>query len=509
MKYFLPIILFASLQSFGQELTETKSTFENFDQIRDLQFLNETDVMATATTFNNGNIRTVLTRFNNGVAANNAIALASAGMNSLGSTSITASGDLLLSGMADLGGNSDPAPTVMKITPDGSVLWTSSFAGEVSSEAKDVYEMENGELTGINSNLPLSQSTFFRMQSDGSLVEQKELFIDGAPAALLHHQYLGNQTSIYAGVYPEQDSGDLLSFVAKLVDGSVEWCKAYDLGLDLSESAGPDFLMEVAEDGGIYLAATHKSDTSLTGDAVSISRLNSEGEVDWSYVSEVASTAAMGLFLEAMSSGDALFGFSYNADEEEMILSQWSDSGELIMLQADNTVNRLLTEIAEKEDLTFVMAGVNPNEEDSYVVEMGPFGELPCGSEDKETIFGANTITVEDKATEIVPVATATIEGSLTTLVVAVETEEVCAIILGTEDQASAFYALYPNPATDEVTISFKSPGVHQVTIFNALGRIVSESTLTGESGVIDISALSKGVYLIKSGSQTRRIIKE
>jgi hypothetical protein len=82
---------------------------------------------------------------------------------------------------------------------------------------------------------------------------------------------------------------------------------------------------------------------------------------------------------------------------------------------------------------------------------------------------------------------------------------------LGIEQVASApGFDLYPNPARNRITIFGDHSSTAQYTITDSMGRSISAGTLA-ESGTIDVSALTTGVYLLslQSGSQsaTRRFV--
>jgi hypothetical protein len=58
--------------------------------------------------------------------------------------------------------------------------------------------------------------------------------------------------------------------------------------------------------------------------------------------------------------------------------------------------------------------------------------------------------------------------------------------------------AIYPNPADDVLRIQ-SSEAIELVTLFNAQGQEVAQQSLRDRAGVIDISALSSGVYTLRA----------
>jgi hypothetical protein len=71
--------------------------------------------------------------------------------------------------------------------------------------------------------------------------------------------------------------------------------------------------------------------------------------------------------------------------------------------------------------------------------------------------------------------------------------------------------ALYPNPASDHVTLTCDEP-VRMVVIRNADGRTVYEGTFGTEQVTIPVNKLCSGVYTITiqtmNGTVTRKFIK-
>lgn len=71
---------------------------------------------------------------------------------------------------------------------------------------------------------------------------------------------------------------------------------------------------------------------------------------------------------------------------------------------------------------------------------------------------------------------------------------------------------LYPNPATDRITIDC-SERINELSIYNLVGELVFQRQLNNNKNEIDVSNLSKGVYIIRvlsaSGTMQQKLIKE
>ena len=70
---------------------------------------------------------------------------------------------------------------------------------------------------------------------------------------------------------------------------------------------------------------------------------------------------------------------------------------------------------------------------------------------------------------------------------------------------------IYPNPAKDELIVSgnFSENENSVYSIKNILGETLITGILSGDKTIINIGNLSKGIYIIKVGSEVRKFIKE
>ena len=73
--------------------------------------------------------------------------------------------------------------------------------------------------------------------------------------------------------------------------------------------------------------------------------------------------------------------------------------------------------------------------------------------------------------------------------------------------------AIYPNPATTQLTINLKEQGNADLTIYNMLGQALRQEPLSDMQNTIDIANLSAGIYMVKvsqnNKSHTIKLMKE
>ncbi len=79
--------------------------------------------------------------------------------------------------------------------------------------------------------------------------------------------------------------------------------------------------------------------------------------------------------------------------------------------------------------------------------------------------------------------------------------------VTGTVDEQLALrLALYPNPATERLTIQGMAA---TATIFDALGRPVLTTSLPGGTATVRVADLPAGVYVVRAGRATQRFVKQ
>lgn len=68
---------------------------------------------------------------------------------------------------------------------------------------------------------------------------------------------------------------------------------------------------------------------------------------------------------------------------------------------------------------------------------------------------------------------------------------------------------IYPNPVKDYFTINYPNKNTKKAEVYNAQGQLVKTLLLDGNPFKYDISEYKRGVYLIKIGGESLKILKE
>ena len=67
----------------------------------------------------------------------------------------------------------------------------------------------------------------------------------------------------------------------------------------------------------------------------------------------------------------------------------------------------------------------------------------------------------------------------------------------------------FPNPVINEVTIKSNTNGdLGKVSVFNIAGQLVYEDKVEGNTTKIDFFSFSSGVYIVKVGEKSMKLIK-
>ena len=78
---------------------------------------------------------------------------------------------------------------------------------------------------------------------------------------------------------------------------------------------------------------------------------------------------------------------------------------------------------------------------------------------------------------------------------------------IATDANDGPIISVFPNPAQDLLTISSASD-IDMITLFNAQGQLVAQRPLRSRTGVMDISALSSGVYTLRTTSRSSSFVQ-
>lgn len=74
--------------------------------------------------------------------------------------------------------------------------------------------------------------------------------------------------------------------------------------------------------------------------------------------------------------------------------------------------------------------------------------------------------------------------------------------LLGIQEQeVTNRLSIFPNPSEGMITVTNNSGKVQQLMIYNTLGQLVKEATMTSDSYIIDLTQLHSGIYFVRSST--------
>jgi hypothetical protein len=78
----------------------------------------------------------------------------------------------------------------------------------------------------------------------------------------------------------------------------------------------------------------------------------------------------------------------------------------------------------------------------------------------------------------------------------------------GIENASTVSFSTYPNPATDFVQVRFSQPSSETISIYSLTGTLLKTVTATNQNIVtINLSGITTGVYILKAGNKTSRLL--
>ena len=82
--------------------------------------------------------------------------------------------------------------------------------------------------------------------------------------------------------------------------------------------------------------------------------------------------------------------------------------------------------------------------------------------------------------------------------------------IVSVEENQIDVTALYPNPVSDNLTIA--ADAMQRITMTNALGQVVYDENVCGDSKTVNMSQYESGLYMVRiiteNGTAVRRVVK-
>ena len=79
---------------------------------------------------------------------------------------------------------------------------------------------------------------------------------------------------------------------------------------------------------------------------------------------------------------------------------------------------------------------------------------------------------------------------------------------VSTETDLLSGLSIYPNPATDVLMVS-NDNNIDRVQIVNIFGSVVLDQTIQANSGKLDVSAMSPGIYFVTVSANSQQVVRK
>jgi uncharacterized membrane protein YkoI len=82
---------------------------------------------------------------------------------------------------------------------------------------------------------------------------------------------------------------------------------------------------------------------------------------------------------------------------------------------------------------------------------------------------------------------------------------------LGIDENVKNNFVMYPNPASNQITVKGEFEANESITIYNVLGQVIMKKAITSNEQSIDVSSLASGIYTVtfNTAKVSRKFIKE
>ena len=226
--------------------------------------------------------------------------------------------------------------------------------------------------------------------------------------------------------------------------------------------------IDVQSDGKIIIGGHTYIEYPLIYDLAAV-RLNSDGSFDTTYGDNGVATTQV---------------LPYGSNYTRQMLMQSDDKAILVGFTAFGT-------------LEYDIAMVRFNTDGSLDTTFGDGGKVSTDISEREDYANAITLQADNKI--LLTGYSYTEAGDASIFVARYEND-----LLGVDDNLSLGFNIYPNPATDILSIELNdASSTYQIEVFDILGKKVISSEIQ-KVGNINVSALAPGTYVIKINSENK-----
>ncbi|HNR19152.1 MAG TPA: T9SS type A sorting domain-containing protein [Bacteroidia bacterium] len=400
---------------------------------------------------------------------------------------------------------------VLVIDSAGDVLMSKTIGGPNLDIAYCISPTTDGGfvLAGRTQSFGAGNEEFYLIKVNSTLtVEWSRTIGNTNPDYAAWAEELPDQSIITCG-YSVINGWDILLVKTDSI-GNVQWKKNYGTPTE-NEYA---YVVKPTPDGGYITAGDQTSNGGATRKAL-ISKVNSSGNVEWckSFLANGFSKLN-GIYVD--STGFVFTGYVVNNGQTDALVIKSDFNGDTLFVKAIGSVTA--SDYSEKI-IPDGLGGMVIAGHTSYVGNYGTDFLLIKADSNANAGCYSNSIavTVTNLAVNAANFGNAgsganAVNFSTTELAAPVTDTVFCSSILSSVPESSNnnFFSVYPNPATNEINISFKENSISNAKyiFYNARGEVILNGTLSPKQSIL-INELSKGIYYLKIITKDFSVVKK
>lgn len=415
-----------------------------------------------------------------------------------GSIEILEDGNILLGGAMRQSFAPDEGGGLIKINPEGEVIWKRVVSGAFDERVIYTNEEPGGNiLSVIRYGVSGQPSSVLLTSADGEPESYFQLFADGEGLQVEAVVATDNNSYYATGGIVDSGVGYNVIFIAHFTNEEVLWFRKYDLGEPAQAS-----LIATNADGDLAISGFISDPASaFSGNNAVLLRTNSlGGDIDakrFFRQNNSLSEFATGLILQ--DDGTVIISFFLQNDTGgNTIWAEFGADGTQNWISAIETGEGASTNLrSELGDGRSLLAGRNFNGDIVLTAAISDPGEFACNNAPAE-------IDVEDITPgEVLGELVFSIDGvSIVELPIEVtpwqmEENIVCSFTVSTEENKQIPIKLFPNPVQDQLFIETPAE-ITQLEIYSMDGRKIRARKMTDGVDDIDVSDLLPGVYILR-----------
>ncbi len=284
--------------------------------------------------------------------------------------------------------------------------------------------------------------------------------------------------------------------------GAIQWAKKFVSAFDSECNS-----VIQTSDGGYIVAGTTQYN-------IFVLKLNSNGDTTWTR--NYGNTAVeYGMKIQEIpGNGYIITGSAYNSTISlvQMALIKIGTLGNIIWSNTYGPVTGVTEgiDVSHTFDGGFIASGhIDFMQDGAYIVKTDANGNSGCN----QTPITLNTAFAPFQVISVTPtVSSASQIGNPTSLVGSGASETLYCFTtgIGNENIESVDFNIYPNPASDQITIDYVNNETGTLNLYSVYGDLVYQENIISGKTKINIHYLNPGLYIAeiknKTGSATKKI---